>query len=160
MNEYKMYIDGKWVDSSNKKKIESINPSTNETIAAYPQATTLDTETAIGSARKAFDTGEWPKMPIAERAQYLYKIAQIIREEAYNLANLESKDTGKTTKQTTFIDIPTAASAFEYFAAAGTSIKGETIPIHNPAFSFTLREPIGVIGQIIPWNYQIGRVHV
>lgn len=153
MKEYKMYINGKWTDSSNNKKIASINPSTGKTIATIPAATPSDTKRAVKAAREAFDKGNWPKIPTIERAQFLYKIAQIIREEAYNLANLESHDTGKTIKQTTFIDIPTAASAFEYFASAASEVKGETIPIHNPAFSFTLREPIGVIGQIIPFNY-------
>lgn len=133
--------------------IKSINPSTGETIAEFPASSVADTESTIKVARGAFDAGDWPKMPLIERAPYLQKIAQLIREKSGELAKLESLDTGKTIKQTTFIDIPTAASAFEYFAAAASEIKGETIPIHNPALSFTLREPIGVIGQIIPWNY-------
>ena len=133
--------------------IKSINPSTGEIIAEFPAADAKDTKKAIKAARFAFDSGDWPKMPLIERAPYLQKIAQLIREKASELAKLESEDTGKTIKQTTFIDIPTAASAFEYFAAAASAVKGETIPIHNPALSFTLREPIGVIGQIIPWNY-------
>lgn len=136
-----------------KKTIKSINPSTGETIAEFPALDAHDTEKAIKAARAAFDNGDWPKMPLIERAPYLQKIAQLIREKASDLAKLESEDTGKTIKQTTFIDIPTAASAFEYFAAAATEVKGETIPLHNPALSFTLREPLGVIGQIIPWNY-------
>lgn len=146
-----MYIDNTWVNAG--KAIASINPSTGEILAEFPAADARDTETAIKAARLAFDSGDWPKMPLIERAPYLQKIAQLIREKADELAKLESLDTGKTIKQTTFIDIPTAASAFEYFAAAATEIKGETIPIHNPALSFTLKEPVGVIGQIIPWNY-------
>lgn len=153
MKKYQMYINGEFVEAENKKTIASINPSTGETIAEFPQATVVDTEIAINAARLAFDTGSWSKMPLIERAPYLQKIAHLIREKASELAKLESEDTGKTIKQTTFIDIPTAASAFEYFAAAAYEIKGETIPIHNPALSFTLKEPIGVIGQIIPWNY-------
>ncbi|PIQ89206.1 MAG: aldehyde dehydrogenase [Candidatus Omnitrophica bacterium CG11_big_fil_rev_8_21_14_0_20_42_13] len=137
----------------NKKNIASINPSTGEIITQFPALSARETEEAIKAARGAFDNGDWPKMPLIERAPYLQKIAQIIREKADELAKLESQDTGKTIKQTTFIDIPTAASAFEYFAAAATEIKGETIPTHNPALSFTLREPMGVVGQIIPWNY-------
>ncbi|MFQ5681277.1 MAG: aldehyde dehydrogenase family protein [Candidatus Omnitrophota bacterium] len=133
--------------------IQSINPSTGEVVGEFLAHSAEDTAGAIAVARKAFDSGEWPKMPYGERSRYLLEIARIIREQSASLAQLESRDTGKTIKQTTFIDIPEAARAWEYFAYVAADLKGETIPVDAPAFSWTAREPIGVVGQIIPWNY-------
>ncbi|MFH1692269.1 MAG: aldehyde dehydrogenase family protein [Candidatus Omnitrophota bacterium] len=153
MNNYKMYINGEFCDAQDKAVLESINPATEEAFAAFPKGSESDLEKAIFSARHAYDEGEWPRMSLSERGQYLLKIAQLIRESAYEIARIETQDTGKTLKQTTFIDIPVAANAYEYFAGAGTQIKGETLHIPAPALSYTLREPIGVVGQVIPWNY-------
>ncbi len=153
MDNYKMYIDGQFCDSISGSVLESINPSNGEKIASFPKASASDLNRAIGAARKAYDKGDWPKMSLPERAQYLNKIASLIRESAYEIAKIETQDTGKTTKQTTFIDIPVAANAYEYFAGAAGEIKGETISIPAPAMSYTLKESVGVVGAIIPWNY-------
>ena len=153
MDVYKMYIDGKFCEAEDGAVLESINPATEEKIASFPKAGVCDCERAIIAARHAYDEGDWPRMSLMERAPYLTKIAHLIRESAYEIAKIETQDTGKTTKQTTFIDIPVAANAYEYFAGAAGEIKGETISIPAPAMSYTLRDSVGVVGAIAPWNY-------
>ncbi len=151
MEHYSMYINGAF--QKTKKTLTSINPCTEEVIADFPLATDADVGSAVAAARTAFDKGEWPHLRLEERAAYLTKVAALIREEAFGLAQTETKDTGKTTKQTTLIDIPVAADVYDYFASAAKEIKGETLSIPAAAFSYTVKEPIGVIGAIIPWNY-------
>lgn len=153
MDKYQMYINGEFCEANSGACVDSINPFNEEKIASFPKADTSDLDRAIIAARKAFDEGEWPAMKLTERAQYLTRIANLIREEAFGISKIETLDTGKTTKQTTFIDIPVAANVYEYFALAAAEIKGETINVPAPAVSFTLKEPIGVVGAIIPWNY-------
>lgn len=153
MNSYKMYIDGKFCDAQGGTTLDSINPATEEKIASFPKASVADLGKAIAAARRAYDEGEWPKMNLMERGSYLVRIAHLIRESAYDLSRLETQDTGKTSKQTTFIDIPVAANAYEYFAGAAGEVKGETLTVPAPAASFTLREPVGVVGAVTPWNY-------
>ncbi|MFH0941001.1 MAG: aldehyde dehydrogenase family protein [Candidatus Omnitrophota bacterium] len=153
MNHYQMYIDGKFCDAESGLTLESVNPATEEKIASFPSAGIPDLEIAISAARRAFDEGEWPAMTLPERSQYLLRIAHLIRESAYELSRIETNDTGKTSKQTTFIDIPVAAGAYEYFAGAACQVKGHTLAIPAPAASFTLREPVGVVAAITPWNY-------
>ena len=148
-----MYIDGKFSDAKSGATLQSINPASEEKLAAFPKADIVDLERAIEAARRAYDKGEWPKMTLPERGQYLVRIAHLIRESAYEISKIETLDTGKTAKQTTFIDIPVAANVYDYFAGAAAEVKGETISIPAPAMSYTLREPVGVVGAIIPWNY-------
>jgi len=153
MQTYQMYIDGKLCDAEAGAVTPSLNPATEEKIAAFPLATPKDMEAAVQAARRAFDEGPWPRMGLAERGAYLVRIAHEIREAAFDLARIETCDTGKTIKQTTFIDVPVAASAYEHFAGAAGEIKGETLSVPAPAMSYTLREAVGVVGAIIPWNY-------
>lgn len=143
------------IQQTEKKYFESINPSTGEAFGRVPDAGKEEMARAILSARKAFDTGTWPGLSIWERRQYLNRIAQLIREHAKELAELECQDTGKTIKQTTFIDVPTMADTFEYFGGASDKLKGDVNPVPAPVKSITEREPIGVIGSIIPWNYPL-----
>lgn len=146
-----MYINGEFRKA--KDSITSINPCNEEKIAEFPSAAKEDLQDAISAARTAFDKGDWSKISLVERAAYLTKIASLIREEAFNLSKIETQDTGKTNKQTTFIDIPVAADVYDHFATATKEVKGETLTIPAPAFSYTVKEPVGVIGAIIPWNY-------
>jgi acyl-CoA reductase-like NAD-dependent aldehyde dehydrogenase len=148
-----MFIDGKFCDAQGNATLDSINPATEEKIASFPKASVADLGRAIAAARRAYDEGEWPKMHFMERATYLTRIAYLIRESAYDLSRIETQDTGKTSKQTTFIDIPVAANAYEYFAGAAGEVKGETLTVPAPAASFTLREPVGVVAAVTPWNY-------
>ncbi len=153
MNKYHMYIDGQFCDAKSGGMLDSIDPATEEKIAVFPKADIEDLERAIASSRRAYDEGEWPRMTLQERGHYLTRIASLIREQAFDLSRIETLDTGKTIKQTTFIDIPVAANTYEYFAGAASEIKGETITLPAPAASFTLRESVGVVGAITPWNY-------
>lgn len=153
MNQYQMYIDGELCGSESGQTLESVNPATEQVIAAFPKASVQDMERAIASSRRAFDQGDWFRMPLSERAAYLVRIAHLIREAAFEISKIETLDTGKTSKQTTFIDIPVAANAYDYFASAAGEVKGETLKVPAPALSYTLKEPVGVVGAIIPWNY-------
>ncbi len=153
MHNYKMYINGEFCEAKSGEVMASINPATEEKIAVFPKAAEVDLNEAILSARRAYDEGDWPRMSLTERGPYLLKIAQLIRESAYEIARIETQDTGKTLKQTTFIDIPVSANAYEYFAGAGAQVKGETVQVPAPALSYTLRESVGVVAQVVPWNY-------
>ena len=153
--DYKMWIGGEWCESASKESIDSINPATSEVIGSIPRGTEADAHKAIQAARSAFDQGEWPRMSYQDRGDILRQIAQLIREKASDLARLETLDNGKPIKESTLIDIPTAADTFESFASMAGELKGETIPVTAPAVSYTRYEPIGVVGQIIPWNYPL-----
>jgi len=150
-----MLIDGELVEARKKTTLTSINPSTGEKIAEFPKAGLEDCHQAIESARRAFDEGDWPRFSFAERSVYLLEISQLIREHAKELADIESQDTGKTSKQTTFIDVPTCAATYEYFARVSGQLADKTVKVPAPAESKLLREPVGVVAAIIPWNYPL-----
>ena len=152
---YKMWIGGEWCESESGEYMDSINPATSECIAHIPRGTKADADKAVQAARTAFDQGEWPKMSYQDRGDILRQIAQLIREKASDLSRLETLDNGKPIKESTLIDIPTAADTFESFAGMAGELKGETIPVTAPAVSHTRYEPIGVVAQIIPWNYPL-----
>jgi len=151
----KMWIGGQWCESESRKYLSSINPATGEVAGRVPRGQAADIDCAVAAARQAFDEGEWPQMSYQDRGEVLRQIAQLIREKARELAELETIDNGKPIKETTLIDIPTAADTFESFAGMAGELKGETIPVGAPVFCHTRYEPIGVIAQIIPWNYPL-----
>jgi len=153
--DYKMWIDGEWCESVSRESLDSINPATSEVIGTIPRGTEADAHKAVKAARAAFDQGEWPRMSYQDRGDILRQIAQLVREKASDLARLETLDNGKPIKESTLIDIPTAADTFESFASMAGELKGETIPVTPPAVSYTRYEPIGVVAQIIPWNYPL-----
>ncbi len=152
---YDLFFGGDWHAPKSKQYFESINPSTGEVIAQMADGSVEDAKRAIAVASKAFDEGDWPNLTVRERGQFLIKIAQLIRENAKVLADVESQDTGKTIKQTTFIDVPTCADTFEYFGNITTQLAGQMIPVPATVISQTVREPMGVVGCIIPWNYPL-----
>jgi betaine-aldehyde dehydrogenase len=152
---YKMWIGGEWCESASGESMDSINPATSEVIGIIPRGTEADAHRAVQAARSAFNQGEWPNMSYQDRGDILRQIAQLIREKASDLARLETLDNGKPIKESTLIDIPTAADTFESFASMAGELKGETIPVTAPAVSYTRYEPIGVVAQIIPWNYPL-----
>ena len=158
--QFDLLIGGEIIPASSKGYFDLTNRSTGEIFARVADAAKKDMLKAIASARKAFDSGLWPKMTLAERGIYLKRIASLIRKHAKELADLESIDCGKTLKQSTFIDIPTAADCFEYFGnLVGTgrdlSLQNRENKIDAPVKSTTVFEPMGVIGCIIPWNYPL-----
>ena len=151
---YQLFIDGQFVDAESGKTFTSPNPATGETFAEVAEADKADIDKAVAAARKAFD-GKWSKMSARDRGRLLYKLSQLIERETAQLAELETSDNGKPIKESTYIDIPSVVENFEYFAGWSTKIEGETIPVPGQMFNYTLREPVGVCGQIIPWNFPL-----
>jgi len=153
MLSYFFYINGEFKDSLNKQKI--INPTNGEIIVEAALASKGDIEAAIASAREAFDKGEWPTISLEERKEFLLKISQGILDKAQELARLETLNTGKPIKESTFMDIPSSAKTFEYFANhLEEFLKEETRELEN-ARSRLVREPHGVAVLIVPWNYPL-----
>lgn len=155
IKEYNLLIDGAVSPAAQGTYFESINPSTGEVFARVANAAIEDMTSAIKAARNAFDHGLWSRMSVAERGIYLKKVAQLIRKYAKELSELETSDCGKTIKQSTFIDVPTAADTFEYFGSITNQLDGRTNPVQATVKSITEHEPIGVVGCIIPWNYPL-----
>ncbi|OGX28067.1 MAG: hypothetical protein A2787_07345 [Omnitrophica WOR_2 bacterium RIFCSPHIGHO2_01_FULL_48_9] len=153
--QFDLLINGKSVAASGGRSFEAINPSNGKAFAAIADATAADIGQAITAARAAFDSGVWPGMTVVERGIYLKKIAQGIRKHAKELADLETVGCGKTLKQSTFIDVPTAADCFEYFSNISQELAAKENKIDAPVKSLTEREPVGVVGCIIPWNYPL-----
>jgi acyl-CoA reductase-like NAD-dependent aldehyde dehydrogenase len=152
-----MLIDGEWVESGSGKTFATIDPASGEEIAQVPHAGAEDVDRAVTAARKAFDEGPWTtKMTAPERAAVIYRIADLIEQNAQELAQIESLDNGKPVTYAQFVDVQHAVAHFRYFAGWPTKIVGETIPVGIPnLFTYTLKEPVGVCAQIIPWNYPL-----
>lgn len=153
--ETQLFIDGKWVPSSSGKTFETINPATEEVIARVAEGSTADIDKAVKAARKAFESGPWPKMKASEREGILRRIAELIRKNQEELARLETLDSGKPIQNSRTIDIPASASSFDYYAGWADKLMGETVPADPGFFTYTLREPLGVIGAITPWNFPL-----
>ncbi|HWS54211.1 MAG TPA: betaine-aldehyde dehydrogenase [Pyrinomonadaceae bacterium] len=151
---YQLFIDGQWVDAASGETFETPNPATGATLAEVAAADKEDIDRAVAAARKAFD-GKWAKVSARDRGRLLYKLAQLIEARTKELAELETADNGKPIKESLYIDLPQVVENFEYFAGWATKIEGETIPVPGQMFNYTLREPIGVCGQIIPWNFPL-----
>src|SRR2546425_3644333 len=151
---YQLFIDGQFVDAESGKTFKSPNPATGETFAEVAEADKADVDKAVAAARKA-TTGKWAKMSARDRGRMLYKLSQLIEQHAAELAELETSDNGKPIRESTYIDLPGVVENFEYFAGWATKIEGETIPVPGQMFNYTLREPVGVCGQIIPWNFPL-----
>ncbi len=151
----KLLIGGKWVAAKSGKSFETINPSNEEVLALVAEGEAEDIDEAVKSARKAFEEGKWPRMNPHERTRLLLKIADLIEKNADQLAELETLDNGKTIFESKNIDVPITAEVFRYYAGWSTKIYGETNPSTPDVFNFTLREPVGVCGQIIPWNFPL-----
>jgi betaine-aldehyde dehydrogenase len=151
---YQLFIDGQFVDAESGKTFKTPNPATGETFAEVAEADKADVDKAVAAARKAYE-GKWSKMSARDRGRLLYKLSQLIEEHAGELATLETMDNGKPIKESTYIDLPGVVENFEYFAGWSTKIEGETIPVPGQMFNYTLREPVGVCGQIIPWNFPL-----
>src|SRR5438445_6130899 len=151
---YQLFIDGQFVDAESGETFKSPNPATGETFAEVAEADKADVDKAVAAARKAFE-GKWSKVSARDRGRLLYKLSQLIEQHAPELAEIETMDNGKPIKESTYIDLPGVIENFEYFAGWPTKIEGETIPVPGQMFNYTLREPVGVCGQIIPWNFPL-----
>jgi betaine-aldehyde dehydrogenase len=150
----KMWIAGEWVSARGNATRDVINPATGAVLAKVPEAAADDVEDAVNAAREAFDTGPWGKTMHRERGSILFKVAEGIRARATELAETDTKNMGKPIVEAEF-DIADAAHCFEYYAGMASKVHGMTLPVPDNALSLTLREPVGVAGQIIPWNYPL-----
>ena len=149
----KMLIDGKWVESASGKRFDTINPATGEVIAKVAEADKADVDKAVKAARRAFEKGPWRKMNARERGRLLYKLADLIEENFDELAALETLDNGKPINDSRGADLPLVLDCYRYYAGWADKIEGKTIPVNGPYFTYTRHEPVGVVGQVIPWNF-------
>jgi phenylacetaldehyde dehydrogenase len=153
----KMFINGEWVEAVSGKTFPVYNPATGEVLAHVAEGDKEDINRAVQAARRAFDDGPWRKMTASQRGQRIWKLADLLEQHAEEFAQLESLDNGKPLSVARVADIPLAVDLFRYMAGWASKIEGNTIPLSmgNPYFAYTLREPIGVVGQIIPWNFPL-----
>ena len=151
----KLLINNEWVESASGKRFETINPATGEVICNVAEADAPDVEKAVIAARKAFTNGDWHKMSATKRGELLYKLADLIEKNIEELARLETLDNGKPFKDSLNTDLPLAIACYRYYAGWADKVQGKTIPISGPYFCYTRHEPVGVVGQIIPWNFPL-----
>ncbi len=158
---HKMLINGKWVEALSGKTFPTYNPATGEVLARVAEGDKADIDLAVKAARAAFETGPWSKLTASERGRLIWKIADLIEENLEEFAELETLDNGKPLKVARAADVPLAVDLFRYMAGWTTKIEGNTIPLSVPYtpgakyLAYTLREPVGVVGQIIPWNFPL-----
>lgn len=148
----KLWIDGKEIEALSGESIGTANPTSGAQLTTLARAKREDVDRAVKSARRAFE-GPWSKMSAADRARILWKAGELILANTHKLARLETLDAGKLLSNTTSIDVPRTAETFFYFSGWATKIHGETIPVRGPFLNYTLREPLGVVAAIIPWNF-------
>lgn len=147
-----LFIAGVYRPAASGETFTVINPATNETLATVAKAGLEDVELAVDAARKAFDEGPWPRMSPYERGRIIQRLADLIRERADELTMVESRNTGKPLARARG-EIMGSATVFDFYAGAGDKFYGESIPLGDKLVDFTLREPVGVCGQIVPWNF-------
>jgi acyl-CoA reductase-like NAD-dependent aldehyde dehydrogenase len=153
MNTGQVFIDGQWRPPASGETYATVNPATEEESARVARGDERDVDQAVQAARRAFDQGPWPRMAAAERARMLWKLADLITANLDEMARLESINTGKTLFDSGKVELPFAAEVFRYYAGWTTKIHGDTLALRDGAFTFTLRQPIGVVGAIVPWNF-------
>jgi aldehyde dehydrogenase (NAD+) len=149
----KILINNKWIPSQSGKTFATINPSTGEEICQIAEADSADVDKAVNAARAAFEHGSWRKISASERGRYIHRLADLIEQNADDLARLESLDNGKPFSVAKAVDVAATVSCLRYFAGWADKVQGKTIPIDGDYFCYTRHEPVGVVGQIIPWNF-------
>jgi aldehyde dehydrogenase (NAD+) len=147
------FIDGQWLPAASGKTFATINPATEEVIAEVAEGDAADVELAAKAARRAFESGPWSRLDARDRGKLMYRLADLIEDEIDELAALESLDNGKPISDARTADLPLVIDCLRYYAGYADKIHGATIPIRGNYFSYTRKEPVGVVGQIIPWNF-------
>jgi aldehyde dehydrogenase (NAD+) len=147
------FIGGKWLPAASGKTFETINPATEEVIAQVAEGDASDVDLAVDAARDALEHGPWSKMDARDRGRLIYKLCDLIEDEAEELASLETLDNGKPIREARTGDVPLVLDVLRYYAGYADKIHGQTIPVRGNYFTYTRREPVGVVGQIIPWNF-------
>lgn len=150
-----LFIDGKWCQSASGKSFETVDPSTNQVICRVAEGDAADVELAVAAARRAFDSGPWSRMSASERGRLIFKLADLIESHQEELAALESLDNGKPYRDSMAADLPLTIKCYRYYAGWADKIVGKTIPVDGDFTCFTRHEPVGVVGQIIPWNFPL-----
>lgn len=150
-----LLIDGKFVDAASGKTFPTFDPRTGDTIANVAEGDAEDVNRAVRSARKAFDEGPWPKMTAYERSRIILRFADLLEKHNDEVAAIETWDSGKTYEQAANVEIPMVVRLFRYYAGWADKIHGLTVPADGPYHVQTLHEPIGVAGQIVPWNFPL-----
>ncbi len=147
------FIGGKWIPAASGKTFETIHPATEEVICEVAEGDKADVDLAVDAAREAFEHGPWATMDARDRGWLINKLADLIEDEAEELAALETLDNGKPISDSRTADIPLVIDSLRYYAGWADKIQGDTIPIRGDYLCYTRREPVGVVGQIIPWNF-------
>ena len=155
ISQTQLFIDGHWGPAQSGKTFATVDPATEEPIADVAEGDSADVDAAVRAARKAFDEGPWPRMNARERGRLRLRLCDLIEAEIDELAALESLDNGKPYADARNIDIPLALECLRYYAGWADKIQGSTIPVSGNYFCYTRREPVGVVGQVIPWNFPI-----
>ncbi|HXJ67841.1 MAG TPA: aldehyde dehydrogenase family protein, partial [Verrucomicrobiae bacterium] len=148
----RLIIDGRAVDAASGATFTTVNPATEEPITTVAEAGPEDVDRAVKAARAALD-GAWSKMRPIDRSRVLWKVGDLVLEHADELARLETLDNGKPIFESRYVDIDMVARCFHYFSGWATKLTGDTTPVNPSLFTYTLREPVGVVGAIIPWNF-------
>ncbi|HVX60115.1 MAG TPA: aldehyde dehydrogenase family protein [Pirellulales bacterium] len=149
------FIGGRWAPAASGKTFETINPATEEVLAQVAEGDAEDVDAAVTAARDALENGPWGKMDARDRGRLMYKLADLIEDELDELAALETLDNGKPVRDAKAADLPLAIDCLRYYAGYADKLHGQTIPVRGNYFTYTRREPVGVVGQIIPWNFPI-----
>ena len=150
----RMLIGSDWREAQSGKRFKTLNPATGDTLLEVAEGDAPDVDLAVQAARRAFE-GPWGKMSASERGRLLWRLGDLINAKASDLAQLETLDTGKPIWESSKIDIPLTVDVFYYFAGAATKLEGDTIPVSGPYLNYTVREPLGVVGLIVPWNFPL-----
>src|SRR5216683_5556076 len=151
----RLLIDGQWVESA--KKFDTINPATGEVLTQIAEASSADVDHAVEAARRAFEdrNGAWRKLSASERGRMIWKLADLLENNIDEFAELETLDNGKPIFESRYVDMPMVIDVLRYYAGWATKIHGETVNTFETAFTYTLREPVGVVGLIVPWNFPL-----
>ncbi len=151
----RLLINGQWVDGG--KTFDTVNPATGEVLTQIVDASATDVDHAVDAARRAFEgkNGPWRKMPASERGRLIWRLADLVEQHIDELAELETLDNGKPIFESRHVDMPMVIDVLRYYAGWATKIHGETVNTFDSAFTYTLREPVGVVGLIIPWNFPL-----
>jgi len=150
-----LFIGGRWQDAASGKTFPTINPATEEVVARVAEGDAADIDLGVQAARRAFENKSWAGMSQRDRGKLIWRIGDLIMKYADELAQLETADNGKPIFESRQIDVPMAADCFQYYAGWATKIEGETIPVPGDYLNYTLREPVGVVGAITPWNFPL-----
>src|SRR5580658_9742120 len=150
-----LLIDGQWVDGA--KNFDTTNPATGEVLTQIAEGTSADVNRAVEAARRAFEdrNGAWRKMSASERGRLIWRLADLLEKNIDEFAELETLDNGKPIFESRYVDMPMVVDVLRYYAGWATKIHGETVNTIETAFTYTLREPVGVVGMIVPWNFPL-----